>query len=315
MYRTHHCNELRKSHAGETATLAGWVNTVRDHHGVIFIDIRDREGVTQCVFRSEENAEAAKLSHTLRSEDVIQVTGRVDERPEVDGQSTVNESIETGEVELVANQLEVLNKSDVLPFQLDKELSNEDLRMKHRYLDLRRPRMSKNLRARHLITKAIRDILDKEGYLEIETPILSKSTPEGARDFLVPSRLNPGKFYALPQAPQQYKQLLMVAGVERYFQIARCFRDEDLRADRQPEFTQVDIEASFVNDEDIYATIESLLASVFKASRGVEIETPFPRVTYQEAMDRFGSDKPERRFGCEIVDLSEHFKDSGFGVF
>lgn len=315
MYRTHHCNELRKSDAGETATLVGWVNTVRDQGGVIFIDIRDREGVTQCVFRSEECAESAKLSHTLRSEDVIQVTGRVDDRPEIDGQSTINDKIETGEVEVVATDLKILNKAEVLPFQLDKELSNEDLRMKHRYLDLRRPRMTNNLRARHTITKAIRDSLDDNGFVEIETPILSKSTPEGARDFLVPSRLNPGKFYALPQAPQQYKQLLMVAGVERYFQIARCFRDEDLRADRQPEFTQVDIEASFVESEDIFTLIENLLAKVFSESQGVEIETPFERLDYWDAMDRYGSDKPERRFGCEIVDLTEHFADSGFGVF
>jgi aspartyl-tRNA synthetase len=315
MYRTHHCNELRKSDAGETATLVGWVNTVRDQGGVIFIDIRDREGVTQCVFRSEECAESAKLSHTLRSEDVIQVTGRVDDRPEIDGQSTINDKIETGEVEVVATDLKILNKAEVLPFQLDKELSNEDLRMKHRYLDLRRPRMTNNLRARHTITKAIRDSLDDNGFVEIETPILSKSTPEGARDFLVPSRLNPGKFYALPQAPQQYKQLLMVAGVERYFQIARCFRDEYLRADRQPEFTHVDIEASFVESEDIFTLIENLLAKVFSESRGVEIETPFERLDYWDAMDRYGSDKPERRFGCEIVDLTEHFADSGFGVF
>lgn len=315
MYRTHHCNELRKSDAGETATLVGWVNTVRDQGGVIFIDIRDREGVTQCVFRSEECAESAKLSHTLRSEDVIQVTGRVDDRPEIDGQSTINDKIETGEVEVVATDLKILNKAEVLPFQLDKELSNEDLRMKHRYLDLRRPRMTNNLRARHTITKAIRDSLDDNGFVEIETPILSKSTPEGARDFLVPSRLNPGKFYALPQAPQQYKQLLMVAGVERYFQIARCFRDEDLRADRQPEFTQVDIEASFVESEDVFSLVEDLLAKVFAESRGVEIPRPFERLDYWDAMDRFGSDKPERRFGCEIVDLTEHFADSGFGVF
>lgn len=315
MYRTHHCNELRKSHSGETVTLAGWVNTVRDQGGVIFIDIRDREGVTQCVFRSEESADATKLSHTLRGEDVIQVTGRVDARPEIDGQSTVNEKIETGEIEIVASELKILNKAEVLPFQLDKELSNEDLRMKHRYLDLRRPRMSRNLRVRHAITKAIRDGLDENGFVEIETPVLSKSTPEGARDFLVPSRLNPGKFYALPQAPQQYKQLLMVAGVERYFQIARCFRDEDLRADRQPEFTQVDVEASFVTAEDIYALIEGLLVKVFKESRGVDVPTPFERLDYWDAMDRYGSDKPERRFGCEIVDLSEIFKDSGFGVF
>ena len=314
-YRTHHCNELRPEHAGETATLVGWVNTKRDHHGVIFIDVRDREGVTQCVFRPEENSEAAELSHGLRQEDVIQVTGRVDLRPEIEGQTTVNDSIATGGIELVASGLKVLNKAEVLPFQLDKELSNEDLRMKHRYLDLRRPRMAKNLRQRHQITKAIRDHLDAEGYLEIETPILSKSTPEGARDFLVPARLNPGKFYALPQAPQQYKQMLMVAGIEKYFQIARCFRDEDLRADRQPEFTQVDIEASFVTDEDIIALIEGLLASSFKVSRGVDVPTPFPRLTHQEAMDRYGSDKPERRIGMEIVDFTETFAGSAFKVF
>ncbi|MEM7599913.1 MAG: aspartate--tRNA ligase [Verrucomicrobiota bacterium] len=315
MYRTHHCNELRSSDAGETATLVGWVNTKRDQGGVIFIDIRDREGVTQCVFRSEESAEATELSHKLRGEDVVQITGKVEIRPELDGESTFNDAIETGEIEIVAKELKVLNKSEVLPFQLDKELSNEDLRMKHRYLDLRRPRMAGNLRTRHQITKAIRDTLDEQGFLEIETPVLSKSTPEGARDFLVPSRLSPGKFYALPQAPQQYKQLLMVAGVERYFQIARCFRDEDLRADRQPEFTQVDIEASFVTEEDIYGTIEAMLSSVFETARGVKVPTPFPRITYREAMDKYGSDKPERRFGCEIVDLSEHFKESGFGVF
>ncbi|MBL9155198.1 MAG: aspartate--tRNA ligase [Verrucomicrobiales bacterium] len=315
MYRTHHCNELRPAHAGETVTLVGWVNTKRDHHGVIFIDIRDREGVTQCVFRPEENAAAAELSHTLRQEDVIQVTGKVGARPEIEGKSTVNAAIDTGEIELVATELNVLNRADVLPFQLDKELSNEDLRMKHRYLDLRRPRMSRNLRQRHAIAKAIRDRLDAAGYIEIETPILSKSTPEGARDFLVPSRLSPGKFYALPQAPQQYKQMMMVAGLEKYFQIARCFRDEDLRADRQPEFTQVDIEASFITEEDIFALIEDVLAAAFRVSRGVEVPTPFPRITYQEAMDRYGSDKPDRRFGTEIIDLSDVFAASAFKVF
>jgi len=315
MYRTHHCNELRKSDAGETATLVGWVNTVRDHHGVIFLDIRDREGVTQCVFRAESNAEASALSHTIRAEDVVQITGQIEIRPEVEGQSTVNKNIETGEIEIVATDLKILNKAEVLPFQLDKELSNEDLRMKYRYLDLRRPRMAKNLKMRHTITKAIRDDLDEQGFLEIETPILSKSTPEGARDFLVPSRLSPGKFYALPQAPQQYKQLLMVAGVERYFQIARCFRDEDLRADRQPEFTQVDVEASFVTQEDIYQMMESLLARSFKASRDADVVTPFPRITHEEAMDKYGSDKPERRIGMEIVDFSEDFANSGFKVF
>ena len=313
--RTHNCNELRKDHIGQTATIIGWVNTKRDHHGVIFIDIRDREGITQSVFRSEENAEAAKISHGLRQEDIVRVTGIVSERPEREGQSTVNPNIETGEIELVANALEVINRSEVLPFQLDKELSNEDLRLKHRYLDLRRERMSRNLKIRHRVAKSCRDFLDEADFLEIETPILSKSTPEGARDFLVPSRLNPGKFYALPQAPQQYKQLLQVAGVEKYFQIARCFRDEDLRADRQPEFTQVDIEASFVTTEDIIGLIEGLLSRCFTESINTSINLPFPRMTYKEALERFGSDKPDTRFGMELIGLNEVFSKSEFKVF
>ena len=313
--RTHNCNELRKDHIGQTATIIGWVNTKRDHHGVIFIDIRDREGITQSVFRSEENAEAAKISHGLRQEDIVRVTGIVSERPEIEGQSTVNPNIETGEIELVANDLEVINRSEVLPFQLDKELSNEDLRLKHRYLDLRRERMSRNLKIRHRVAKSCRDFLDEADFLEIETPILSKSTPEGARDFLVPSRLNPGKFYALPQAPQQYKQLLQVAGVEKYFQIARCFRDEDLRADRQPEFTQVDIEASFVTTEDIIGLIEGLLSRCFTESINTSINLPFPRMTYKEALERFGSDKPDTRFGMELIGLNEVFSKSDFKVF
>ncbi len=313
--RTHHCNELRKAHVGQTATLVGWVNTKRDHHGVIFIDVRDREGVTQAVFRSEENAAAAELSHTLRHEDVVLVTGSVAGRPEIDGQSTVNPNIDTGEVELVANDLQIVNRSEVLPFQLDKELSNEDIRLKHRYLDLRRPRMARNLKIRHQVAKACRDHLDEQGFIEVETPVLSKSTPEGARDFLVPSRLNPGRFYALPQAPQQYKQLLQVAGVEKYFQIARCFRDEDLRADRQPEFTQVDIEASFVSSDQVMGLVEGLLARCFKEALGTDIGGPFPRLTYREAMDRFGSDKPDMRFGMELTDLAEVFRNSEFKVF
>tara|TARA_B100001057_G_C22828954_1_gene942574 strand:- start:158 stop:1948 length:1791 start_codon:yes stop_codon:yes gene_type:complete len=313
--RTHNCNELRKDHIGQSATIIGWVNTKRDHHGVIFIDIRDREGITQSVFRSEENAEAAKISHGLRQEDIVRVTGIVSERPEIEGQSTVNPNIETGEIELVANALEVINRSEVLPFQLDKELSNEDLRLKHRYLDLRRERMSRNLKIRHRVAKSCRDFLDEADFLEIETPILSKSTPEGARDFLVPSRLNPGKFYALPQAPQQYKQLLQVAGVEKYFQIARCFRDEDLRADRQPEFTQVDIEASFITIEDIIGLIEGLLSRCFTESINTSINLPFPRMTYKEALERFGSDKPDTRFGMELIGLNEVFSKSEFKVF
>ena len=313
--RTHHCNEIRPGHIGETVTLIGWVNTVRDQGGVIFIDLRDREGITQCVFRSEVSPEAAELSHKLRSEDVVQVTGKVEERLKTDEVDTKNDNLETGEVEIAAAQLTIVNKAEVLPFQLDKELSNEDLRLKHRYLDLRRPRLTRNLRQRHIITKAARDYLSDDGFIEVETPILSKATPEGARDFLVPSRINPGKFYAIPQAPQQYKQMLMVAGVEKYFQVARCFRDEDLRADRQPEFSQIDIEASFVNQDDIIGLIEGMLSSMFEQARGFEVPTPFERLTWHDAMNRYGSDKPERRIGMEMVDLTDELKDCEFRVF
>jgi len=310
-YRTHHCNELRPEHIGQTVTLAGWVNSTRDHGGVIFLDLRDREGMTQVVFRPEENPEAAAASHHLRDEDVLQLTGKVAKR--LDG--TANDHLATGDIEIVVGSFIVLNKAEVLPFQLDQELSNEDMRLKYRYLDLRRPRMTRNLRTRHRVVKATRDFLDAAGFVEVETPILSKSTPEGARDFLVPARLNPGKFYALPQAPQQYKQLLMVAGLERYFQIARCFRDEDLRADRQPEFTQIDIEASFITEEDIYTLVEGLLKDIFKAARGVDIPLPFPRMTWKEAMDRFGADKPDTRFGNEIVDIGDVFAKTEFKIF
>jgi aspartyl-tRNA synthetase len=311
MYRTHDCNSLRKTDIGRQVTLAGWVNVTRDHGGVIFIDLRDREGLTQVVFRPEENAELAKQAHTLRSEDVIQVSGRVAAR--VPG--TENPKLATGDIEVVPSALAILNRADDLPFPIDAEPHNEDLRMTHRYFDLRRPGMARNLRLRHRIMKATRDYLDGQGYVEVETPILSKSTPEGARDFLVPSRLTPGKFYALPQAPQQYKQLLMVAGVEKYFQIAKCFRDEDLRADRQPEFTQIDIEASFVTPDDIFAVTEGMLAAIFKAARNIDLKTPFDRLTYQEAVGRYGSDKPDRRFGMELVDLGDGFRSSGFKVF
>ena len=311
MYRTHDCNSLRKSDIGRQVALAGWVNVTRDHGGVIFIDLRDREGLTQIVFRPEENAELASQAHTLRSEDVIQVSGHVAARLP----GTENPNLATGDIEIIPSGLKILNRADDLPFPIDANPHNEDLRMTHRYYDLRRPRFARNLRLRHLAAKATRDYLDSQGYLEVETPILSKSTPEGARDFLVPSRMTPGKFYALPQAPQQYKQLLMVAGVEKYFQIARCFRDEDLRADRQPEFTQIDIEASFVTPEDIFAVTEGMLAAIFKAARNVEIKIPFDRLTYREAVDRYGSDKPDRRFGMELVDLGESFRESSFKVF
>ena len=311
MSRTHHCNQLRKSDVGKTVTLAGWVHVLRDHGGVIFIDLRDREGLTQVVFRPEENAEVAKEAHTLRSEDVIKISGRVAAR--VPG--TENPKLATGDIEVIPNRLQILNRADALPFPIDAEVHNEDLRMTYRYYDLRRPQLTRNLRLRHLAAKATRNYLDSQGYIEVETPILSKSTPEGARDFLVPSRLTPGMFYALPQAPQQYKQLLMVAGVEKYFQIAKCFRDEDLRADRQPEFTQIDIEASFVTPDDIFAITEGMLAAIFNATRNTKIKTPFDRLTYRDAISRYGSDKPDRRFGVELVDLSAEFRSSGFKVF
>jgi aspartyl-tRNA synthetase len=311
MFRTHDCNSLRKSDIGRQVMLAGWVNVTRDHGGVIFIDLRDRKGLIQVVFRPEENGELSKQAHTLRGEDVIQVSGAVAARLP----GTENPNLATGAIEIIPSELRILNRADPLPFPIDVEPQNEDLRMTHRYLDLRRPRLARNLRIRHKAAKATRDYLDSQGFVEVETPILSKSTPEGARDFLVPSRTAPGKFYALPQAPQQYKQLLMVAGVEKYFQIAKCFRDEDLRADRQPEFTQIDIEASFVTPDDIFAVTEGMLAAIFKVARDTDIKTPFDRLTYREALDRYGSDKPDRRFKMELVDVGETFRESSFKVF
>ena len=310
-FRSCHCGALRAKDIGQRATLAGWVGSRRDHGGVIFVDLRDREGMTQVVFRPEEHATVAETAHSLRDEDVIQVSGTIARRLA----GTENAKLSTGEVELVADEVKILNKAEVLPFPLDEQVANEDLRLTHRYLDLRRPAMAANLRLRHRVIKTVRDILDADGFWEIETPILSKSTPEGARDFLVPSRLNPGSFYALPQAPQQYKQLLMAAGVEKYFQIARCFRDEDLRADRQPEFTQADIEMSFVGAEDIFALIEKMFVAVFREAWGVEIKTPFLRMTHREAMDRFGSDKPDTRWAQEIVDVGDVFAGTEFKVF
>lgn len=311
MYRTTTCNSLRKEHIGQTVTLAGWINSRRDHGGVIFVDLRDREGLTQVVFRPEEFAQVSEQSHGLRAEDVISITGKVSERLP----GTENAKLETGGIEVVASELTVLNKSDVPPFPLDDPSVNEDLRLHYRYLDLRTAPMQRNLKLRHRVVKATRDFLDEQGFLEIETPVLSNPTPEGARDFLVPSRLNPGTFYALPQAPQQYKQLLQVAGLEKYFQIARCFRDEDLRADRQPEFTQIDVEASFITDVEIQTLIEGLLVRIFKESRGVDIPTPFPRMAYADAMNRYGSDKPDTRFAIELTELTDIFTASQFKVF
>lgn len=314
-YRTHTCDELRLTDAGKQVTLCGWVDTVRDHGGVIFIDLRDRAGKTQVVFHPENNADLADNAENLRVESVIQVSGTVVARLKTDEVDATNPDLATGEIEVDASAMTVLNRAAVLPFQLDRNVANEDLRLKYRFLDLRRTEMQRNMILRHRITKTMRDYLDEQGFLEIETPILSKSTPEGARDFLVPSRLTPGTFYALPQAPQQYKQLLMVAGMEKYFQVARCFRDEDLRADRQPEFTQIDIEASFITPEDIYAWIENMLKRVFKESVGRDIVTPFPRMTWKDAMDQYGSDKPERRFEIKITECSDIFANSDFRVF
>jgi len=316
MKRTHHCNEIRDEHVGQAITLNGWVHSNRDLGGVLFIDIRDREGRTQAVFDpSDLPTELFETASKLHSESVISVTGKVRVRPD----GTKNEKIDTGLVEVVAEQLEVLNHADVLPFSIDDpEVAakvNEELRLKYRYLDLRRPEMIHNMRIRSRVATATRVFMEDQGFLEIETPTLFKSTPEGAREFLVPSRLHPGQFYALPQSPQQYKQILMVAGVEKYFQLARCYRDEDLRADRQPEFTQIDIEMSFIDREDIYALIEGLLARVWKTALDIDIPTPFPRVAFEDVMNRWGIDKPDTRFDMELVDMTDDFASSEFKVF
>ncbi len=316
MKRTHHCNELRPSHLGQTVTLTGWAHSRRDLGGLIFVDIRDREGRTQTVFDpSNLNADVFNRASSLHSEAVIEVIGRVRLRPD----GTKNVKIMTGEVELEVTQLEILNQAEVLPFPVDDpEVAakvNEELRLQYRYLDLRRPEMARNLRLRSKVATGTRVFLDEQGFLEVETPLLFKSTPEGAREFLVPSRIHPGQFYALPQSPQQFKQILMVAGVERYFQLAKCFRDEDLRADRQPEFTQVDLEMSFIDREDIYALIEGLLKRIWKIALNVEIPTPFPRLSFDDALNRFGIDKPDTRFGMELTDFTEEFRLSTFKVF
>jgi aspartyl-tRNA synthetase len=316
MKRTHHCNELRPTHIGQTVTLAGWVHSRRDLGGLIFIDIRDREGRTQTVFDpSAMSKELFERASSLRSECVISVTGKVRHRPE----GTNNTKIPTGEVEVGVTELELLNYAEVLPFPVDDpEVAskvNEELRLKYRYLDLRRPEMIRNLRLRSKVATATRVFFDEQGFLEVETPTLFKSTPEGAREFLVPFRREPGMFYALPQSPQQFKQILMVAGVEKYFQLARCYRDEDLRADRQPEFTQVDVEMSFIDRQDIYDLIESLLKRVWKTALNIDIPTPFKRISFEEALNRYGIDKPDTRFGMELVDFTEEFRASTFKVF
>ncbi len=316
MKRTHHCNELRPTQIGQTVTLSGWVHSRRDLGGLIFIDIRDREGRTQTVFDpSDLSADLFNRAASLRNECVISVTGKVRPRPA----GTNNAKIPTGEVEVAVETLELLNFAEVLPFPVDDpEVAskvNEELRLKYRYLDLRRPEMIRNLRLRSKVATATRVFMDEQGFLEVETPTLFKSTPEGAREFLVPSRVHPGQFYALPQSPQQFKQILMVGGVERYFQLARCYRDEDLRADRQPEFTQIDIEMSFIERSDIYELIEGLLKRVWKTALGMDIPAPFRRITFFEALSRYGIDKPDTRFGLELVDFTDDFRASSFKVF
>ena len=312
MKRSHHCNQLRKDNAGSSATLIGWIDSLRDHGGVFFLDLRDREGKTQVVL-DPENQTLSELFPKLKPESVIEVSGEVRNRDE----GTENANLDTGDIELFASNIIVHNQSKTPPFPLDDsaEKVGEDLRLTYRYLDLRRESNLNSLKLRHRASMAIRKYFDDQNFLEIETPMLFKSTPEGAREFLVPSRLNEGKFYALPQSPQQYKQMLMVAGIERYYQLARCFRDEDLRADRQPEFTQIDLEMSFIDREDMYALIEGLLKTVWKETLGEEITTPFLRMPFNEAMNRFGSDKPDMRFGLEIQDFSEDFRESDFKVF
>jgi len=313
MYRSHTCGELRADHIGQEVLLAGWVHRRRDHGPLIFIDLRDRYGITQVVFDSADSPVAHAVASDARVEYVLQVRGRVVQRPE----EAYNPDIATGMIEVHATEATVLNPAKTPPLYINKEGGEEEtLRLKYRYLDLRRERMQRNIILRHRIVKFIRDFLDREGFVEVETPILIKSTPEGARDYLVPSRLHPGKFYALPQSPQQLKQLLMVAGFDRYFQIARCFRDEDQRADRQPEFTQLDMEMSFVDQDDVLDIIERLFTALCREIvPHKRLLTPFPRLTYAEAMERFGSDKPDLRYGLELVDVSDVAAASQFGVF
>ena len=305
--RTHTCGELRSTHIGQTVTLTGWVDIRRDLGGVIFIDLRDRYGLTQVVFNPKNHQNAHEQAKDLRSEYVIAVTGKVEKRP----QGTDNSKLPTGEIDVLVEELSILNKSETPPFAIKDDIdTNEDLRLKYRYLDLRRPEMQERLLFRHKMYQVTRKYFDQHSFIEVETPVLMKSTPEGARDFLVPSRINPGKFYALPQSPQTYKQILMVAGYDRYFQIVKCFRDEDLRADRQLEFTQIDVEMSFVDENDIHTIVEGLTKNIFKELKGIDVSIPFPRLTYKGAMEKYGSDKPDLRFGLEIADFSSIVKDA-----
>lgn len=310
MKRSCYCNEVREGQTGQQVTLCGWIHRRRDHGGVIFIDLRDRTGLVQVVFSPERQPEIHRQAHDLRSEYVIRISGKVAYRPK----ETANSKLPTGMVEVDGDQLEILNQAHVIPFQLDEEVG-ESTRLLHRFLDLRRPEMQKNLHFRHRITQSIRRTLDEAGFLEIETPMLTRSTPEGARDYLVPSRVNPGQFYALPQSPQLFKQLLMIAGYDRYFQIARCFRDEDLRADRQPEFTQIDMEMSFVDTDDVMHTAETLMARILKETLDMTLSLPIPRLTYTEAMTRYGLDAPDIRIPLKLTDITEVMRETGFKVF
>lgn len=311
MLRTHTCGELRAANVGQSVTVCGWVDTYRDFGGLVFIDLRDRYGITQVVF-SPSFAEMHAIARALRNEDVIRVTGEVVARP-ADMQ---NPKLETGDIDVRGRELEVLNKSKTPPFfPTQVDLPNEELRLKYRFIDLRRPEVQKSLILRHKLSKATRDYFDGNNFLEIETPMLGRSTPEGARDYLVPSRVHEGCFYALPQSPQIYKQILMVAGYDRYFQLAKCFRDEDLRADRQPEFTQIDVEMAFVRQDDILSMIDGLMAHLVKTLRGTELQLPLPRLTHREVMEKYGSDKPDLRFGLELIDLGDIAGACDFGVF
>ena len=312
LQRTHHCGDLGIAYEGGEVVLMGWVQRRRDHGGLIFVDLRDRSGLVQVVFSPEVDQEAFQKAEGVRNEYVLAVVGRVNGRPE----GTVNPNMATGEIEVYAHTLRVLNRAKTPPFYIEDNIDvDENLRLRYRYLDLRRPEMQRSLIMRNRAGKSVRDFLDNNGFLEIETPMLTKSTPEGARDYLVPSRVNPGKFYALPQSPQLFKQILMLAGMERYYQIVRCFRDEDLRADRQPEFTQIDLEMSFVEAEDIMDLMEQMIGKVCMDTAGVKVDLPFPRLSFQEAMDRYGSDKPDTRFGLELKDLTPIAAKCGFKVF
>ena len=310
--RTHTCNDLREENIGQVVTLNGWVDNRRDLGGVIFIDLRDRYGITQVVFEPTYNKNTHEIAKDLRSEFVISIVGKVRKRPE----GTDNPSLSTGAVDVMVDELIILNQAETPPFQIKDDIDvSEELRLKYRYLDLRRARMQSNIRLRHKFYHIVRNYFDSKNFLEIETPVLMKSTPEGARDFLVPSRLHKGNFYALPQSPQTYKQLLMVSGYDKYFQITKCFRDEDLRADRQPEFTQIDVEMSFIHEEDIYQIVEELMKKLFKELKNYDLPTPIKRLTYEEALEKYGSDKPDLRFDMEMVTLNEVFKESEFRVF